>query len=337
MDLIVNGIPVRYGSRGTRRYFESVMKHLAWPGRVEVTPVPRLPLLRRAHELAQRGRPDAIFWSPAQRGPLRAHHHVVTVLDCINVEFMHRGDWRLPAYRALFNRILDNAEAVVTISRATRDVLMRLYRVDESKVTVVVSGCDLPESARCTDEAPPPTRPFVLMVTNALVHKNTGEGCRALAASRAAARGVGLTIVGSAEPGAVESCRRAGVEVAVLPYVDEERLWSLYRQALFLFSPSLQEGYNLPVAEAILLGANVLCSDIPVHQEYFAGKVRTFDPTRRDATTAAIDDALDLSGRWFPAVPGEQNRGFADVAAGYREVFERIAGAIGGAPGGRSR
>jgi glycosyltransferase involved in cell wall biosynthesis len=337
MDLIVNGLPVAHGSRGTRRYYSSIMKHLNWPSRVEVSPVPRLSFLRRAHELAIRGRPDAIFWSPAQRGPLRAHHHVVTVLDCINVEFMHRGDWRLPAYRALFTQILAGAEAVVTISRATRDTLLRLYTVDEAKVAVISSGCDLPGPAEMEEPVPRASsaeKPFVLMVTNSLAHKNTLEACRALATSRAASWGVGLTIVGSAAPGAVEACRSVGVEVTVHTYVDDALLSRLYRSALFLFSPSLQEGYNLPVAEAVLRGGNVLCSDIPVHREYFEGKARMFDPTRREAMTAAIDEALDQAGRWFPASAGERPRTFEHVAADYRALFQRISREHGYAPVG---
>jgi glycosyltransferase involved in cell wall biosynthesis len=327
MDLIVNGIPVAHGSRGTRRYHAAVMKHLAWPGRVELTRVPRWPVLRRAHELALRGRPDAILWSPAQRGPLHAHHHVMTVLDCINVEFMHRGDWRLPAYRLLFNRILDGTEAVVAISHATRDTLLRLYRIDPAKVTVISSGCDRPDPAEeeAASSGHAHGKPFVLMVTNALAHKNTLEGCRAFAASRAASRGVALTIVGSTAPGALEACRSAGVEVDLHPYVDDALLQRLYRRCLFLFGPSLQEGFDLPVAEALLRGANVLCSDIPVHHEYFDGSARMFDPTRRDAMIAALDQALDDPGRWFAPDSGRPIRTFAEVAADYRAAFGRIA------------
>jgi glycosyltransferase involved in cell wall biosynthesis len=333
MDLIVNGVAARCGSMGTRRYYSAVMQHLGWPSRVEETPVPGWPALRRPYELTRRGRRDAIFWSPAQRGPLRAHHHVITVLDCISLEYSYRGDWRVPAYRALFNQILDGAQAVVTISRATRDSLFRNYRVEPRKVTVIALGTDSPaepdpgEVAVMKDvEAPP----FVLMVTNGLPHKNTMEACRALVASQAASRNVSLVVAGSTEPGALELCRSAGISVEAHPFVDDAQLSRLYRTCQFLFSPSLDEGYNLPVAEAIVRGANVLCSDIAVHREFFEGKARMFDPSRVEAMTDALDRAFDLPGRWFRSETGSRQRTFVDVAADYRSFFESIS-----AEGGR--
>ena len=331
MDLIVNGLPVAYGSMGTRRYYHGVMKHLGWKGCLEVSPVPRWSALRRIHELTRRGRSDAIFWSPAQRGPLRAHHHVVTVLDCINLEYAHRDDWRLAAYRRVFQAILDGAEAVATISRATMDSLHRHYRVDPARATVIPSGCDLPDGERvgCGAEEPPAGRPFVLMVTNAMFHKNTLEACRALARSRAGRRGVDLVLVGSAAPGALEACRAAGIQVHQHRLVDDALLSRLYRSCQFLLAPSLQEGYDLPVAEALLRGANVLCSDIQVHREYFEGRCRMFDPTRLEAIVEALDGALDAPGRWFGPDAGTRTRSFAEVAADYRAIFERIAGAQG--------
>ena len=142
MDLIVNGPAVRLSSPGVRRYFSAVMRHLSWPGNLEILESARWKYLERPRELLRRGRSDAIFWTPCQRGPLRVRNHVITVHDCINVEYVYRGDWRLPVYRRLFNQVLDGASVVVAISQATKAAILRNYRVDEAKIRVVRSGYD---------------------------------------------------------------------------------------------------------------------------------------------------------------------------------------------------
>jgi glycosyltransferase involved in cell wall biosynthesis len=323
-DLLVNGLAVMRSSLGVRRYYDSVMRHLDWPGRVKVSRSTRWRALDRAAELLHPGRSDAVFWTPCQRGSLLARHHVVTVHDCINVEFVYRDDWRLPHFRRMFNQVLDNAEGVVAISNATRDAMLRHYRIDAAKITVIRSGCDVLDGATAMALAPDAVEsgePFVLMVTNALPHKNNLAACLAYANSRAVGDKVALRVVGQFPDAAREACLRAGVPLQLHTQVDDATLGAWYRQCRFLLSPSLAEGHNLPIAEALQLGANVLCSDIPVHREFYDGQVALFEPGRPGSLEAAIDAALLRPGRWFDAAVQVGRRSFRDVAAAYRGLF----------------
>jgi glycosyltransferase involved in cell wall biosynthesis len=329
MDLIVNGTAVARSSLGARRYYEGVMRHLHWPGKVEVTPLARWSRLERVKELLERGRPEAVFWSPSHRGPVFAHRHVVTVLDCINVEYVYRNDWRLPALRLVLQTMLGNAATVVAISRATRDAVLRNFDLDRGKVMVIEGPVDLRDGAAGPIAAAEPlTQPdgdYVLMITNALPHKNTALAGRAFAASSAAKRGVGLRIVGSMDPIGVRACEAAGVKVGQHRGVEDNTLNDWLSRCRFLFAPSLEEGHDLPVAEALSRGANVLCSDIPVHREFYDGAALFCDPSDPKAMTEALDDALGRSPRWGLRAPAGPQRSFADVASDYRALFERVA------------
>jgi glycosyltransferase involved in cell wall biosynthesis len=333
MDLIINGVAVNRSSLGARRYFDGIYDRLTWPGRVQITALPKHKALERPMELLHRGRRDAIFWSPSHRGPVAAHNHVITVLDCINVEYTYRGDWRLPLFRKFFNATLNRATAIVTISSATRDAVLRNYRVDPDKVIAIPGPIAMAPPGKSGDRTPGPRAteepPFVLMIANPLPHKNTGAALQALAASSAARRGIALRVVGSLAPQALDACRATGCSVQVHTGVDDETLSSWLSTCQFLFSPSLDEGLNLPIAEALNLGANVLCSDIPVHREFYDGQVAWFDPCRVDAMRQALDDAFDRPGPW-PRRPGGRRPSFDDVTASYRQLFMRIAS--GGAP-----
>jgi hypothetical protein len=55
MDLIVNGPAVALSSHGVRRYHAGIMRHLRWPGRVEVIDSALNRALERPRELLRGG------------------------------------------------------------------------------------------------------------------------------------------------------------------------------------------------------------------------------------------------------------------------------------------
>lgn len=331
MKLVINGAAVSSTSLGGKRYFNNIFNRLCWPGGTDVRNLAGIGSLARIHELAYRGRLDEIFWTPNQRGPIRAHNHVVTVLDCINVEYVYRDDWRLPMYRWLFNSTLNNARAVVAISQATRDSILRNYRIDTDKIIVIPGPNDFStelcrhpaeflEKRSLGDE-----RPFVLLFSNLLPHKNTARAVSAFAASSAARLGISLKIVGPVEQKALAECHAAGVKIEQYIGVKDVTLQSWMRSCRFLLSPSLEEGLNLPIGEAISIGANVLCSDIPVHREFFNGQVRFFDPNDKSSIVYELDLAFDEPHPWVCQPASLYRRTFDDVTKDYSELFNRVA------------
>ena len=55
-----------------------------------------------------------------------------------------------------------------------------------------------------------------------------------------------------------------------------------------LSAPSITEGFGLPVAEALLAGCRVVCSDIPAHREVGDGHCR-FVALQRNAEDALLE------------------------------------------------
>jgi glycosyltransferase involved in cell wall biosynthesis len=322
MDLVINSAAAAKSSRGVQRYLECVMKHLHWPTIPERLTSFGPGLAGRTQEILYKGRPGTILWTPCQRGSLRAQHHVITVHDCINIEYVHKDDWRLALYLRVMQFAYRRAETVVAISNATRSALLRNFELDPSKVEVIQSGmapmvAELDTTAKCLE-------PFALMVTNALPHKNTLAACEAFAASRAGSTGLALQVVGTLSEESRAACLRSGVRLIVEQGVDDAQLARLYRECQFLLAPSLAEGHDLPVAEALAQGAEVLCSDIDVHREFYDGQVRFFDPHRVESMASAIDDALAAPRPWFPMSARAPQRTFVDVARAYEALFHRI-------------
>ncbi len=86
----------------------------------------------------------------------------------------------------------------------------------------------------------------------------------------------GLLFIGRDEPrkalpAARHAAQVAGLELRIVDgAVSDAELAALLAGARWLLAPSLEEGFHLPVVEALAAGTPVLASDIPAHQDLHA-------------------------------------------------------------------
>lgn len=221
---------------------------------------------------------------------------VVTVHDLIL--HRHPGGASLPkrlAYRAVIARAVRAAAAVVAVSRWTADDLAREYGPavagrthvigegvaphlgprDEAEVSAVRARFGLPDE-------------YVLYVGNAKPHKNVPS---LIEAWRRSGTDASLVLVGCGELTASDLPERA---VRVTGLSDEE-LAALYTGAQALVTMSLEEGFCLPVAEALACGCPVIASDLAAIPETSGGHALLLPPDV-DRFAAAIADPPGRTG-----------------------------------------
>jgi glycosyltransferase involved in cell wall biosynthesis len=98
---------------------------------------------------------------------------------------------------------------------------------------------------------------------------------------------------------------------------------ALVQGAQLVCFPSLEEGYGLPIAEALACGIPVVCSDRAPLDELIPAPQR-FDPSEDSAIAAAISQALDAP----PPVDTAPLSSWDTVAARAAETLERLAGSV---------
>jgi glycosyltransferase involved in cell wall biosynthesis len=227
---------------------------------------------------------------------------VVTLLDLIWVrhpETMNlRGTLGMRVAAPLSAR---RADRVLAISAAVRSDIVRTLRVDPEKVDVTPLGVATRPTADATPAAELRRRfglgagPVVVCVAQLRPHKNLARLVEAHALlSDGHAQ---LVLVGERtghESELVALAARLGIahRVHVTGWVAERDLEGLYRLATCSVLPSTEEGFGLPLLEAMRRDTPVACSNTSSMPEVAGDAAVLFDPADPTAIAAAVDRLL---------------------------------------------
>lgn len=213
-------------------------------------------------------------------------------------------------YYAQVHRSLRQADAVIAVSRHTAGEIVALTATPAAKVHVVPNAVH-PRFGADGDEAvdraawgrhgllgPDGLRPYVLFVSTIEPRKNLATLLRAFALLRRMAPGVQLVMAGadgwlSGEVHALAAELGLGDSARFLGRVTDADLAALYRGARLLAHPALDEGFGLPVAEALASGIPVLASSAGSLPEIAGDAALLLDPRDAGAWAQAMGRVLD--------------------------------------------
>jgi glycosyltransferase involved in cell wall biosynthesis len=213
---------------------------------------------------------------------------VVTLLDLI---WLHHPDV-MPARDRLAWRIwaigsARRADRVIAISHAARDDMVATLGFDPGRIDVTPLGVRVPDVAPAggSDLG---EGPVVLCVSQKSPHKNLPRLLRAVA-------GLDVTLVLPGASGPHEDELRALAQELGLAervrfpgWLEPGELEALYARAACFVLPSLEEGFGLPLLEAMARGVPVCCSDASSLPEVVGDAGILFDPMDVEAIRSAI-------------------------------------------------
>jgi glycosyltransferase involved in cell wall biosynthesis len=302
-----------------------------WAGEVaiDVPPVMTRRGLRAAGELTVLGalasRRFDVLHSAALTAPLATRAaNVVVLADTTWLTMPDMGKGQAATVRlwqAAVPVVARRADRVIAISEAGAGHVREHLRVDPARIDVIPLGYSPRPRAVPTPEPELRARlglgegPIVLNVAMKKVHKNQRRLVQALPRIREAVPGARLVLAGAPTPYEAELAAEAsalGLQDCVTQpgYVDDADLEGLYAAASAFVFPSLNEGFGLPVLEAMGRGLPVVTSDRSALPEVAGDAALLVDPESvqaiADATIRAIADQptrerLTAAGRERPA------------------------------------
>jgi len=212
-----------------------------------------------------------LFHSLAQRPPaFRFAKEIVTVNDIFPLTGQ---SYSTPQFQRRFADLLRAAVAratyVISPSLYTADRLVNHVGVPRGRIRVIQDGVEFPISLlppearrRQREQCAGPGNEMILMVGVLENRKNVVNALRALPSLPARYRLVLAGKDGYGHEAIYDFIRQEGLasRVLVLGYVTKEHLSVLYQAASVLLFPSLEEGFGIPMLEAMAHGLPVVAA-----------------------------------------------------------------------------
>jgi alpha-1,3-rhamnosyl/mannosyltransferase len=168
---------------------------------------------------------------------------------------------------------------VIAVSEHTKQELVELLGTPEEKIRVVPNGV----SDVFSPDGPAEAGDYVLAVGTLEPRKNLTR-----LAEATQRLGVELRVAGDAGWGDV---RLEGNLIRRLGRVSDDELARLYRGARCLAYPSLEEGFGIPIVEAMASGTPVVTSRGGATEEVAGHAAVLVDPLDPDSIAAGIEEA----------------------------------------------
>ncbi len=279
-------------------------------GRAQLWEQFRLPALARRWRCP-------IVHHPINTSPALAGGKTVVTLHDLN--FLRHPDWYSRRFRLAYSLCtlpgLRRAARVVTISNYVLETVRGCLSLPDDRLRMIYNGV---KTLAPAGEAPGGAGRYVVCVGSIPPHKNLARLIKAFLLVRTEFPDLELRVVGrpvarhAQDPELPALLKKEGVRL--LGYLSEAELAAAYAHAQVFCYPSLEEGFGLPLLEAMSLDCPVVTSNASCLPEIAGPAAVLVDPYSSEAIAGGLREILNLSS-------GERTR---RVAAG-REWAARFS------------
>jgi glycosyltransferase involved in cell wall biosynthesis len=232
--------------------------------------------------------------------------------------FVLSGDYSTPEFRDQFAKqaraAAERSDLIIAVSKFTAGQVHDLLKVPESRIRVIPHGTRQPQSPPPGDDA---RENLILHVGAIQKRKNLIRLIEAFESITGAHADSWRLVLAGAASGfqSQEIISRiarspARAQIKVTGYISETALEDFYRRARIFAFPSLDEGFGIPVIEAMARGVPVLTSNRSALPEAAGGAALLVDPTDQESIAEGLTKLVN-----DPELRSElRNKGLARAA-----------------------
>lgn len=222
--------------------------------------------------------------------------------------FVMTGEYSTPEFRQRFTeqarRAAQGADRIIAVSEFTREQVVSLLNVERERVVVIPHGVRVLRASAMAREK------VVLHVGAIQTRKNL---VRLVRAFDRLPKDWQLVLAGSAGYGADEvfaeiarsKCR---AHIIVTGYVSRQQLADWYARAMIFAFPSLDEGFGMPVLEAMAAGVPVVAANSSAVREVAGTAAVLVNPEDEDELGEALQTAARDDGGRNELIPAGLKR-----------------------------
>ncbi len=235
---------------------------------------------------------------------------LVTIHDTTPWRFrQHMYSLKIRLFRRFIIESNRRADKIITVSKSAKREVGRVFRINPKKIRVIYNGVDPLFRTRVPEQTKKRVlkkfslaRPFIFYIGGFEVHKNVRGLVEAYATIAAKTRR-DLVIAGGIfsktrppvyrdyfELPLILNQKGLKNKVKLIGVVSDRELAALYQSADLFAHPSLAEGFNIPLVEAMASEVAIVATDIPVNREISAkAAVLTKTKNPRQFSQAILD------------------------------------------------
>lgn len=282
-----------YNTAQYQKNFHKVLANFKWYGLTEQKRLPKM-----LNDL----KPNLVHFPHFNVPIFYTGKFVVTIHDLIHQHYsMNKSSTLNPliyflkqaGYKKVFKYAIEKSLNILTPSNFVKDHLINEWNINSTKIEVtyeavddkiltIASKMDMEDLQRIMQKFNI-QQPFIFYVGNAHPHKNVDGLIKAFRSlPRAPNR---LLLVLSGQDHYFWQRIRHEFQYKNIIYtgsLSDEELVALYKGAEIFIMPSFEEGFGLPILEAMACGTPVLASDIGVLREVGGEAAYYFNPTSID-------------------------------------------------------
>lgn len=196
-------------------------------------------------------------------------------------------------YTKVFNFALNNSSKIFTPSEFVKKQLINEWKVNKLKILVTPEAVDN-KLATAVSSLSKISGPYLLYVGNAHPHKNVDSLIAAFLLMKRKYKGLKLVLSGQDNYfWKVIKNRYKDNDIIYTGLVSDEELSTFYKNAKIFVTASLEEGFGLPILEAMALNCPVACSDIGTFREVGGNAAIYFNPQDIEDIVDKISKVLD--------------------------------------------
>jgi glycosyltransferase involved in cell wall biosynthesis len=283
--------------------FQKVMVDFRWYTLQEQVKLPKI---------LNKIKPDLVHFPHFNVPVFYSGKYIVTIHDLIHQHFVMKHATTLDpvtfklkqfGYRKAFSSAVNKSTKLITPSQFVKDQLIKEWNVNGDKIMVTPEGVDskLLTATAQLDKTGILKKfninpPYIFYVGNAHPHKNIDGLINAFLKLRQNYQYLQLVLTGKdnffwqkikADP------RFQNINIIYTGYVNDSELADLYKAAQVYVEPSFEEGFGIPLLEAMSAGCPVVSSDAGSLKEVGAEAAIYFDPRNIDEMVDKITQVLN--------------------------------------------
>jgi glycosyltransferase involved in cell wall biosynthesis len=233
-------------------------------------------------------------------GPVLGGRRLVVIHDAGVLATPAAYSWRFRAwYRTLHRLLFALGARIATVSRFSRDELVKWFGAAAAEIPVLGEGAEhilrRPADASVLEQYGLTRGRFVLVVGSLAAHKNLAA--LGPAAAMLAARGMELVVTGGLAQSVFAGGGALPQPARYIGRVDDAGLRALYEAAACFLFPSTYEGFGLPAVEAMACGCPVLAARAGALPETCGDAAAYCDPTSAGDIARQLAGLLDAPDR----------------------------------------